>query len=115
MVQRYQISVEPLKAYNKRKVENWAEIQTEQLNIEITDMLAEIEELGAEEAAAKDFLEKIDIRKKVDEKKKHLQKFQTAFHKKVSSVQEEAEKEIKDFNDQFNINPILLVNIVLKF
>lgn len=115
MLQRYQTSVVPLKAYNKRKVENWAEIQMEQLNIEISDMLSGIEELSVEEAAAKDFLEKIDIRKKIDEKKKHLQKFQEAFHKKVSSIQEEAEKEIKDFNDQLNINPILLVNIVLRF
>ncbi len=115
MLQRYQTSVVLLKAYNKRKVENWAEIQMEQLNIEISDMLSGIEELSVEEAAAKDFLEKIDIRKKIDEKKKHLQKFQEAFHKKVSSIQEEAEKEIKDFNDQLNINPILLVNIVLRF
>ena len=73
MLQRYQTSVVLLKAYNKRKVENWAEIQMEQLNIEISDMLSGIEE------------------------------------------QEEAEKEIKDFNDQLNINPILLVNIVLRF
>ena len=115
MLQRYQTSVAPLKAYNKRKVENWAEIQAEQLNIEISDMLMEIEELSAEEAVAKDFLEKIDVRKKIDEKKKHLQKFQETFHKKVSSIQEETQKEIKDFDDQLNINPILLVNIVLKF
>ncbi|MCM1234911.1 MAG: DISARM system SNF2-like helicase DrmD, partial [Ruminococcus flavefaciens] len=37
MMQRYQTTVTPLKTYNKRKVENWAEIQTEQLNIEIAD------------------------------------------------------------------------------
>lgn len=115
MMQKYQASVAPLKAYNKRKVENWAEIQTEQLNIEITDMLSEIAELQTQEAAAKDFLEKIDIRKKIDEKKKHLQRFQESFHKKVSSIQEEAKSEMKEFDDQFDITPILLVNIVLKF
>lgn len=115
MMVRYQNSVEPLKAYNKRKVENWIEIQTEQLNIEIADMLSEIEELSVQEAEAKDFLEKIDIRKKMVEKKKHLQLFQESFHKKVTSIQEKAVKEIKVFDDQFNIAPILLVNIVLKF
>lgn len=115
MVQKYQTTVTPLKSYNKRKVENWAEIQTEQLNIEITDVLSEMDELSTEEAAAKDFLEKIDIRKKIDEKKKYLQRLQESFHKRVSYIQEEAQKEIKNFDDQFNITPILLVNIVLKF
>lgn len=115
MMQKYQAAITPLKTYNKRKVENWAEIQREQLNIEIADMLAEIDELSSEEAVAKDFLEKIDIRKKIDEKKKHLQRFQESFHKKDSFIQEEAKKEIKNFDDQFNISPILVVNIVLKF
>lgn len=115
MMQKYQAAITPLKTYNKRKVENWAEIQREQLNIEIADMLAEIDELSSEEAVAKDFLEKIDIRKKIDEKKKHLQRFQESFHKKDSFIQEEAKKEIKNFDDQFNIAPILVVNIVLKF
>ena len=115
MMQKYQTAITPLKTYNKRKVENWAEIQREQLNIEIADMLAEIDELSSEEAVAKDFLEKIDIRKKIDEKKKHLQRFQESFHKKDSFIQEEAKKEIKNFDDQFNISPILMVNIVLKF
>lgn len=68
MATRYKASIEPIKAYNKRKVENWAEIQTEQLNIEMADMLSEIKELEIQETVAKDFLEKIDIRKKVDEK-----------------------------------------------
>lgn len=115
MLARYRDSVEPIMAYNKRKVENWAEIQTEQLNFEIADMLAEIDELGTQEADAKDFLEKIDIRKKIDEKKKHLQRFQESFHKKVTAIQEEAGREIDEFNNQLNITPILLVNIVLKF
>lgn len=115
MMQKYQAAITPLKTYNKRKVENWAEIQREQLNIEIADMLAEIDKLSSEEAVAKDFFEKIDIRKKIDEKKKHLQRFQESFHKKDSFIQEEAKKEIKNFDDQFNISPILMVNIVLKF
>ena len=78
-------------------------------------MNAEVDELSAEATAAKDFLEKVDIRKKVDEKKKQLQKVQTAFHQKVYSIQEEAKREIADFNQQFDIQPILLVNVVLKF
>ena len=101
--------------YNKRKVENWADIQREQLNIQIVEMNAEIEALSEDAAAAKDFLQKVDIRKKVDEKKRQLQKVQTTFHQKVSSIQTEAAKEIEAFNQQFDIQPILLVNVVLKF
>ena len=115
MLSKYQAASKPVMNYNKRKVENWADIQREQLNIQIAEMNAEIDELSAEATAAKDFLEKVDIRKKVDEKKKQLQKVQTAFHQKVASIQEEAEREIVEFNQQFDIQPILLVNVVLKF
>lgn len=115
MLSKYQAASKPVMNYNKRKVETWADIQREQLNIQIAEMNAEIDELSAEATAAKDFLEKVDIRKKVDEKKKQLQKVQTAFHQKVASIQEEAEREIAEFNQQFDIQPILLVNVVLKF
>ena len=115
MTTRYRRSVEPQMAYNKRKVENWVEIQTEQLNIQIEDMSAEIDELMTRAAEAVNFLEKVDIRKEADEKRKHLQKFQQTFHKKVSAIQEDGRREIETFNKQFDINPILLVNIVLKF
>ena len=115
MLAKYQATSKPVMDYNRRKVENWADILREQLNIQIAEMTTEIEELSAQAAAAKDFLQKIDIRKKVEEKKKQLQKLQTAFHQKVSSIQAEAEREISDFNQQFDIQPILLVNVVLKF
>lgn len=115
MLAKYQANCKPVMEYNKRKVENWADIQREQLNIQISDLNAEIEDLTAQAAAAKEFLQKVDIRKKVDEKRKQLQKVQTAFHQKVSAIQAEAEKEIAEFNQQFDINPVLLVNVVLKF
>lgn len=115
MLKQFQESTQPIMDYNKRKVDNWAEIQTEQLNFQIEDILSEIEELRAQEIAAKDFLEKVDIRKKTAGKQNQLQKHQKSFHKKVSDIQAEAVKEIVKFNKQYDINPILLVNIVLKF
>lgn len=115
MLSRYNASVDPIKVYNKHKVENWAEIQTEQLNFEIEDLAAEIRELNLQSAAAKDFLEKIDIRKKADEKRKHLQRLQESFHQKVSAIQEEAENEISTFNKELEIAPILWISVVLKF
>ena len=101
--------------YNRRKVDNWVGIQTEQLNLQIADMLHDIETLEAQEAAAKDFLEKVDIRKKVAEKRQQLQKFQESFHEKVTAIQTEAAQEIRAFNENCDINPVLFVNIVLKF
>lgn len=115
MLVKYQVASNPVIDYNRRKVENWADIQIEQLNIQIADVKTEIKELSAQAAAAKEFLQKIDIRKKVEEKNKQLQKMQTNFHQKVISIQEEAKKEITEFNQQFDIHPILFVSIVLKF
>lgn len=56
--------MQPIRDYNKRKVENWVAIQTEQLNLQIADMQAEITALEAQETTAKDFLEKwISVRR----------------------------------------------------
>ena len=115
MTARYNQSVAPIIAYNKRKIENWAEIQGEQLSIQISEMKGEIQDLYRQSADAKDFLEKVDIRKKAEEKKKQLLRLQESFHKKISAIQEEATREIMEFNQQFEIQPFLLVNIVLKF
>ena len=68
-----------------------------------------------QEAAAKDFLEKVDIRKKVTEKQRHIREFQESFHQRVSAIHAEAAQEISAFNGKCDINPILFVNIVLKF
>lgn len=115
MLAHYNASVDPIKVYNKHKVENWAEIQVEQLNFEIEEMAEEIRELYLQSAAAKDFLEKVDVRKKADEKRKHLQRLQESFHQKVSAIQAEAEEEINTFNKGLEIAPILWISVVLKF
>ena len=57
----------------------------------------------------------IDIRKKITEKSKALEKLQESFHEKGTGFKAEGEREIAEFEKQFDINPILLVNIVLKF
>lgn len=75
MLSKYQASSKPVMDYNKRKVENWADIQREQLNIQIAEMNAEIDELSAEATAVKDFLEKVDIRKKLMKRKNNFRRF----------------------------------------
>ena len=47
--------------------------------------------------------------------RKALIKFQSDFHKKVSAIQAAAWQETKEFAQTLEIQPLLLVNIVLKF
>ena len=115
MVKRYNEQAEPVKAYNRRKIENWERIQMEQLVVSYQEMDAEIDKLKEQERAADNFFEKIDIRKKITEKSKALEKFQESFHEKGTGFKIEGEREIAEFEKQLDINPILLVNIVLKF
>lgn len=115
MLKRFQKQTEPLKEYNRRKIENWVRLQMEQQEASYQDMNAEIAAMKVQEQASENFYEKIDIRKKIGEKTKALEKLQESFHKKESDFKAEGEREIEKFNKQFDINPILLVNIVLKF
>lgn len=115
MLAKYRKSAEPAMAYNKRKVENWAEIQAEQLNFRADELKEKIVELTQSATQTNEFLEKIEIRKKIDEVRREMEHFQETFHEKVSEIQRESEREIADFNKQFDITPILLVNVILKF
>lgn len=115
MLKRYQEQSESIKSYNRRKIENWERIQMEQLVATYQEMDAEISCLKEQERSSDNFYEKIDIRKKIVEKSKALEKLQESFHKKVTDFKAEGEREILEFEKQFDINPILLVNIVLKF
>ena len=50
-----------------------------------------------------------------EDKVRYLEKLQESFHEKGSGFKAEGEREIEEFEKQFDITPILLVNIVLKF
>lgn len=107
---------EPVREYNRRKIENWIRIQNEQLVVQYQEMNAEIEGLRKEEKASNNFYEKIDIRKKADQKQKKLELFQTSFHERGSRFRAEGEREIAEFNRSLEIdNPVLLISVVLKF
>lgn len=107
---------EPVREYNRRKIENWIRIQNEQLVVQYQEMSAEIEELREQERASNNFYEKIDIRKKAEQKEKKLEEFQASFHERDTRFRAEGDKEIKAFNTSLEIdNPILLISVVLKF
>lgn len=115
MVDRYNKSVDPLMAYNTAKIQNWIKIQAEQLQLQVADLTKEIEDLFIKENYARSGLEKADIFKEITKKRGQLEKLQKSLPRKNQSFRKEAEAEIAAFNDGFKINPLLLINIVLKF
>ena len=115
MIDRYNISTASIKKYNQHKIENWVSIQVEQLTLKIKELQEEVQNYLFQETLATDSLEKYDIRKKASLKKKQLDKLEKGLKKAINGIDVEAERSISEFNKQFEINPILLVNIVLKF
>lgn len=115
MLEQYKKRVAPVIAYNRSKVENWIKVQTEQLSFQTMEMNEEIKELFIQEFESRNTLEKEDIRKKIAEKKRQADKVEKSLPKKKATLEKEAQREIDEFEKQFEINPILLVNIVLKF
>ena len=115
MLDRYNSSVESIKEYNAAKIHNWIKIQTEQQALQIAELSKEIEDLLAKESFVRNALEKEDFFRDVVKKKGQLEKLQKALPHKEESIIEDAEKEISVFNESLKINPLLLVNIILKF
>lgn len=116
MLNRLEEQTEPVREYNRHKIENWIRNQSEQLVMEYQKMSAEVEALHDEERASNNFYEKIDIRKKIKQKEKKLEEFHTSFHERDSQFRAEGEREIAEFNKNLEIdNPILLISIILKF
>ncbi len=116
MLDKLDRQTEPVREYNRRKIENWIRIQNEQLVVQYQEMNAEIKELREEEKASNNFYEKIDIRKKADLKQKKLELFQASFHERDGRFRADGEREIAEFNRSLEIdNPILLISVVLKF
>ena len=115
MLCRYQRSTEPIKQYHRKKIDNWVNIQYEQQLLKIKSLRDEIELQLMLEGRARDTLEKADILKRVGEYKKQLDKLQNGLKDRIAKNLDDAEKDIVEFDRQFDINPILLVNIILKF
>lgn len=115
MTERYNKYSQPIMDYNKHKVENWVEIQKDLLSIQISEVANDVATLNNEASQAKEFLRKVDIKKEAEKKQKVLEQLQRTFHQKVSKIQLDGEKSIEDFNKQFDINPMMMVNVVLKF
>lgn len=108
-------TIAPIIAYNNRKIHNWVEVQTEQLQVQIGEAKKLVESCLLEEMMTKDPLQKQDIRKKLAEAKKNMEQLQKDYPKRFREVETEAQREIDEFNQSQEIKPVLMINIVLKF
>lgn len=115
MMDRYNAENQQYIAYQRQKLENWARVQEEQLMITIGEVTEEAEEIMRQAEASKNFYEKVDLRKKAEEKLKQAKKMMDEYHQKVSQINEEVQREIEEFEKHLIVNPILLFKIVLKF
>lgn len=113
--EQHEQTIRPVLQYNGRKIRNWEKVQIEQLQVALETSKKEVEDLILNEMMAIDFLQKQDIRKQIIEKKKKSDKLQGEFSKREKELHDEAEREITRFNDDQAINPVLQINIVLKF
>lgn len=115
MLKKYNAQVLPIKEYNAKKMANWVKIQQEQYAIDLNNIVEEADDLMIKSKLSTNFLEKVDIRKKAEEKLKKAQEMQSKFHEYESKILDEANCAVEEFNKQFEINPFLLIKIVLKF
>lgn len=112
---QHDVTVSPILAYNEKKINNWVDVQLEQLQVQLADARKEVEGYLLEEISAIDSLQKQDIKKKLAEANKRMQKMQRELPKREKEIRDEAKIEIERFNQAQEIKPILLINIVLKF
>lgn len=115
MTSKYNTENQQYITYQRHKLENWAKVQEEQLMITIGEVTEEANEIMRQAEASKNFYEKVDLKKKAQEKLAQAKKIIDGYHQKVSQINEEVQKEIEEFEKHLIVNPILLFKIVLKF
>lgn len=115
MMDKYNDKNQQYISYQRQKLENWAKVQEEQLMININDITEEANVLIEQAKQSSNFYEKVDIKKKAQEKLDQAKKMMDNYHQKVSQINEEVQKEIEEFEKHLIVNPILLFKIVLKF
>lgn len=101
--------------YFKSKIENWAMLRKDYFNLEISEVEKDITEIKEQAFATKNFKEKIDLKKQAETKEKERDDMIIKFHQSIANIDEEAKILIKDFENQFEINPVLFARVVAKF
>lgn len=115
MMGKYNAENQQYIAYQRQKLENWAKVQEEQLMISINEITEEANAIIEQARQSNNFYEKVDLKKKAQEKLDYADKQIKGYHQKVSQIHEEVQREIEEFEKHLIVNPILLFKIVLKF
>ncbi len=102
-------------ALYQKKMNNWMEIQKTQLDLAIHALSEDISTLNMECALAKEFLQKVDIKKKVKAKETERDKLQTEYHARVNGIEAEAAKEMEQYQKSVEITPLVIVKAIVKF
>ncbi len=101
--------------YNSKKVDNWAENKKSLLDIEISEQERVIESMNEYAQSLSNFHEKIDYLKSIKAQETKLNNLRLSYFNRVNEVEEEAQNEKNKFNKQFEISPIFVAKIILKF
>ena len=115
MTADYSEQSKPVIEQNGKRVKNWIDNQRGQYKAESDDLRRQIADLQAQKNTSKLFQEKINIQKKIDQLEKNLHHRDEKFHTSMLEIERQAEKDYKVFNAQFAIDPIVVVNLVVKF
>lgn len=115
MKQKYDQQMEPIKEYNRKKIDNWKCVQEDQLNLHLQEMLDDVREIEERAKLSTNVYEKIDLMKQAEIKRTNLKNYQEQFHKMVSEIHAEGDREIVEFDKKLEIDPVLLIKIVMRF
>lgn len=114
-IYKHEKQVQKYKDYNMRKVNNWIENKKELLNIEIQEKQKTIDEMNENANKIMNFYEKVDYKKSIKVQETLLDKMRLSYFDNVKKIEDSAKKDIIEFNKKYEINPIFLVKVVLKF
>lgn len=115
LIQKHKNMSEPIKAYNRKKIENWKAIQMQQYQLDLLELVEQRNQLIAQKNASKEFGEKVELGKKADALYKQIQSKQDKFYEFESKIEREAEAIISEFDKKLDMQPFLMINIMLKF
>lgn len=101
--------------YNKAKIDNWSMLRKDYFNLKISEIEKSITIMKGQAFDTKNFKEKIDLKKQAEAKEKERDEMIIKFHQSIANIDEEAKHMIKDFENQFEINPVLFARVVAKF
>ena len=111
----YQKKYEEVMLRNSMKIDNWVMLRCEEYNLSIQECKIEIDKLQERYKDEKNFMAKIEVKKKIETVEQKRSEMMLHFHEYTTEIGVEADKMKTDFKSQFDIAPILVSKIIVKF